>query len=382
MTLEADLATAVARREQEGTARSLRILPEANVDFCSNDYIGLSRSPDLARRIHSIKVGSHGSTGSRLISGHSKVHAEVEDELATFYGAESALVFNSGYVANMSVMSSVPQSGDVVLYDALVHNSCREGLRLCRATCQSFHHNDLQHLEQLLRSHKPKARNILVVVESVYSMDGDVTPIVELVELCESFGAYLIVDEAHSTAVMGPNGSGLVRQHGLERRVFCSVYTFGKGMGIHGAVVCGSLPLKKYLTNYARPFIYTTSLPEYDMRVIQCAHRACAAADGARETLKALIAHFRARVLHHPTIPRAHLLPSETAVQGIIIRGNEAALQAAAFLSTKGFNVVAIRAPTVPASEERLRIILHAFNTNQEIGHLVDAIGELFQSKL
>ncbi|RQM29838.1 hypothetical protein B5M09_006585 [Aphanomyces astaci] len=377
MSLEATLAAAVARRQRDGTVRSLRVLPASNVDFCSNDYLGLSRNPALT--LAQNPASPHGSTGSRLITGTSSTHVQVEAELAAFYGAESALVFNSGYLANLSVMSCVPQDGDVVLYDNLVHNSCREGLRLSRATALGFRHNDMTHLEALLRAQSSSSRHVLVVVESIYSMDGDVAPIQTLVELCESYGASLVVDEAHSTAVLGPGGAGLVRALGLERRVFCSVYTFGKGMGIHGAVVCGSATLKSYLVNYARPFVYSTSLPPHDMRLIRRAHQVCAAADAPRDTLQSLIGHFRAQVESSSCIPKAALLPSTTAIQGIVVRGNEEALQAAAFLTDQGFNVVAIRAPTVPVNEERLRIIIHAFNSRQEIDSLVDAVGRYFQ---
>ncbi|RHZ02175.1 hypothetical protein DYB26_014923, partial [Aphanomyces astaci] len=201
MTLEATLAAAVARRQRDGTVRSLRVLPASKVDFCSNDYLGLSRNPALT--LAQDPASPHGSTGSRLITGTSSTHVQVEAELAAFYGAESALVFNSGYLANLSVMSCVPQEGDVVLYDKLVHNSCREGLRLSRATALGFRHNDMTHLEALLRAQSSSSRHVLVVVESIYSMDGDLAPIKTLVELCESYGASLVVDEAHSTAVMG-----------------------------------------------------------------------------------------------------------------------------------------------------------------------------------
>ncbi|ETW00075.1 8-amino-7-oxononanoate synthase [Aphanomyces invadans] len=379
MSLEKKLAVAVARRQRDGTARSLQVLPPSNVDFCSNDYLGLSRDPALA--LSQEETLAHGSTGSRLVTGTSRVHVEVEDDLASFYGAESALVFNSGYLANLSVMSCVPQEGDIVFFDQFVHNSCREGLRLSRATTHSFQHNDIMHLMSLLKSHASPSRQVVVVVESVYSMDGDVAPILELVELCESYGASLVVDEAHSTAVMGPAGSGLVRALGLERRVFCIVYTFGKGMGIHGAVVCGSIVLKAYLVNYARPFIYSTSLPQHDMKLIQRAHEVCAAADGSRSTLQSLIAHFRAQVEAATHIPKTALLPSVTAIQGIVVSGNEAVLYAAAFMTAAGFNVVAIRAPTVPVNEERLRIIIHAFNSTHEIDSLVDAIELYFQQR-
>ncbi|KAF0704997.1 Aste57867_7181 [Aphanomyces stellatus] len=381
--LEKQLAEAVTRRRQDGTARFLRVLPPSNVDFCSNDYLGLSRNARLAALIRDADVDpTNGSTGSRLITGHSPLHAAVEDELAAFYGTDAALVFNSGYLANLSIMSSVPQPTDVVLFDALVHNSCREGLRLCRAkTVESFRHNDLTHLEAQLKRYASPTANTIVVVESVYSMDGDVTPLLALVTLCEAHGASVIVDEAHSTAVMGPRGAGLVRELNLQHRVLCTVFTFGKGMGIHGAVVCSSPVLKEYLINYARPFIYSTSLPAHDMYVIQCAHRVCADSDAARADLLSLISHFRARVGADPAIPPAALLPSDTAIQGLLFQGNEAALAAAAFLGGEGFNVVAIRAPTVPANAERLRIILHAFNTYDEVDRLVAAVGRLFRQR-
>ncbi|OQR95585.1 aminotransferase [Thraustotheca clavata] len=377
MHLEGALAAAVDRRQQDGSRRHLNVLQDKNVDFCSNDYLGFARSEKLAEKIGH---GGHGATGSRLVSGTSQLHVDVERELAAFYRAKAALVFNSGYLANLSVLSAVPQKGDFVLYDALVHNSCREGLRLSRANAIAFNHNDCLHLKQQLERLAIEFPNVnkIVVVESVYSMDGDIAPLVEMVAICKAFNASLIVDEAHGVAVTGPKGSGIVCQLGLENDVFCTVYTFGKGMGIHGAVVCGSQVLKEYLINYARPFIYTTSLPPADMLSIRAAHEFSASIHGeeARKQLTLNIQRFRRQVAGSTILPSS-LLESSTAIQGVICPGNDRVLEAAATLRSQGFNVVAIRAPTVPIQSERLRIIVHAYNTNEEIDQLVSLIASV-----
>ncbi|KDO32695.1 hypothetical protein SPRG_02395 [Saprolegnia parasitica CBS 223.65] len=377
--IEVALETAVAKRDADGSRRHLHVLSDDNVDFCSNDYLGFARSRELADAIASAPHG-HGSTGSRLVTGTSQLHLDIEADLAGFYGYPSALVFNSGYLANLSVLSAVPQPGDIVLYDELVHNSCREGLRLGRATSVAFRHNDVEDLRARLAS-APATGNRIVVVESVYSMDGHIAPLAAMVRLCREYNAALIVDEAHGVAVDGPHGAGVVRALGLEKDVFCTVYTFGKGMGIHGAAVCGPPVLKEYLVNYARPFVYSTSLPASDMVTIRAAHAYCASAagDSARHQLQSRVRRFRSRVREHAVaIPPASLLQSATAIQGIVCPGNTRVLAAAAHLRAHGFNVVAIRAPTVPVHSERLRIILHAYNTDAEIDALVHHLAAFF----
>ena len=242
-------------RKSQHSLRHLRLPIENRVDFCSNDYLGIARRNLLQvdSKLHS------GSTGSRLLTGNYPLIEEVESFIAAFHGAKASLIFNSGYDANLGLLSSIPQRGDTVLYDSLSHASIRDGIRLSFAESFSFQHNDLDDLEMKL---KKEANRVFVVTESVFSMDGDICPLREIVELTERYGANLIIDEAHATGVIGERGEGLAQQLNLEDHVFARLHTFGKACGSHGAAVLGSPNLKSYLVNFARPLIYSTALPE------------------------------------------------------------------------------------------------------------------------
>ncbi|KAJ0398304.1 hypothetical protein P43SY_000826 [Pythium insidiosum] len=405
-TLEKKLRKALARRATVGTLRSLVPADVDCIDFYSNDYLGLAKSARLTALIASRRrdilersrfLGTNGSTGSRLISGNSEYFMQVERELAAFYGSEAALLFNSGYSANVGVMSSLPQADDVVLFDELVHNSCHEGIRLSRAyaknRAQSFRHNDLSDLEQKLKAaargirgmHEKDSSDacIFVVVESVYSMDGDAAPLVQMTALCERYGAFMIVDEAHGVGVYGPQGSGLVRALGVERRssICCRVYTFGKAMGCHGAVVCGSATMIDYLVNYARSFIYTTAFPLEQLITVQCAHEVCAQADEERARVLELVQYFKRGVASSPLIPSSSLLDSDSPIQGVVFSGNHEVLDAAKAMLAMGIRVIPIRSPTVPRGSERFRIIIHADNSEPQIDQLVAALAAMFQRR-
>ncbi len=263
--IEQKLASQLAARQAAGNLRSLR-LPEEIVDFCSNDYLGLARNPELHRRIGEAYARKgealNGATGSRLISGNSPYAVELETWLASLCKAEKALVFNSGYAANTAILSAVPQKGDTILYDEYIHASLKEGARLSFAGRFAFRHNDLNDLERRLQK---ATGTVFVVAESVYSMDGDWAPLREMLDLCEKYGANLIWDEAHSTGLWGTDGNGLACEMGLQDRIFARIYTFGKAMGVHGACIAGSQTLINYLINFARPFIYTTALPLHSL---------------------------------------------------------------------------------------------------------------------
>lgn len=306
--------------------------------------------------------------------------------------SEAALLFNSGYSANLGVLSSVPQADDVILFDELIHNSCHEGMRLSRAyakgNAHAFKHNDLADLaakleEPTSRSHAKEGRCVFVVVESLYSMDGDVAPLQAMTELCERHGAFLIVDEAHGTGVYGPQGSGLVRKLGLDAKpdvVSCRVYTFGKAMGCHGAVVCGSQVLIDYLVNYARSFIYTTAFPFEQLVTVQVAHEFCATADQQRNQVLELVQYFKRQVEANSWIPSSALLESDSPIQGVVFAGNHEVLNAAKQMIAMGIRVIPIRSPTVPKGSERFRIVIHANNTQHEIDSLVTALEKMFRA--
>lgn len=312
--------------------------------------------------------------------------------------SEAALLFNSGYSANLGVLSSVPQADDVILFDELIHNSCHEGMRLSRAYAKgnacAFRHNDLTDLAAKLEeatrlttdssSAKEKRRCVFVVVESLYSMDGDVAPLTEMTDLCERHGAFLIVDEAHSTGVYGPQGSGLTRELGLDVKpnvVSCRVYTFGKAMGCHGAVVCGSQVLIDYLVNYARSFIYTTAFPFEQLVTVQVVHEFCATANAQRKQVLALVQYFKRQVKTNPWIPSSALLESDSPIQGVVFAGNHEVLSAAKQMIAMGIRVIPIRSPTVPKGSERFRIVIHANNTEIEVDSLVTALEKMFRTR-
>ncbi|MBD2754889.1 aminotransferase class I/II-fold pyridoxal phosphate-dependent enzyme [Spirosoma validum] len=368
------LSERLAAYQQAGLLRQLRTTDGA-VDFCSNDYLGFARSAELKAAIRqaddqyvSARIGA---TGSRLLAGQTVLADEVEQELALFYQTESALIFNSGYDANLGLLACLPKVGDTLLTDALVHASMIDGARLCYATRQRFRHNDLTDLETKLQeaAQSQQSGELFVGVESVYSMDGDVAPLRAIVDLCEQYGAALIVDEAHATGICGPNGEGLVVELGLQDRVLARVHTFGKALGIHGAAIVGSATLRSYLINFARSFIYTTALPPHSLLAIRCAHEHVKAHTDARHRLNERLIYFRERA--HDLLPDATWTDSESPIQCLIIPGNEQARYVASVAQKTGLDVRAILSPTVPAGQERLRLCIHSFNTTEEIDRLL-----------
>jgi len=383
------LEAPLARREREGLLRSLQGGASKGVDFCSNDYLSLARSEGLReaieeefRRASDLQAGFfNGSTGSRLLTGNLEFYEQVEERLRRFYHGDSALLFNSGYDLNLGLFASVPQSGDVVVFDELMHNSVREGLRLSRGTSRLFKHNDVEDLRKILaelrKGERTKDRNIIVSVESVYSMDGHVAPLKELCSICEEFSADLFVDEAHGVGVFGKGGRGLVSQLQLDSKVFCKVCTFGKAPGIHGAALLGPKVLCDYMINYCRPLIYSTSLPLHSVAAIAAAHdymeKEC---DARQKQLMELVSLFRAELNKSKKL-RTLALVSPSAVQGVIIPGNENVKRVSDELRKKGFEVLPIRSPTVAKGSERLRIILHSHNTADQIRRLVEEIESL-----
>lgn len=369
-------------RAREGALRTLR-LSALTTDFCSNDYLGIARDRLLSHDPHL----TSGSTGSRLLAGNYPLLGIVEDELAAFHGAEAALLYNSGYDANVGLLSCVPQKGDVILYDALAHASIRDGIRLSFARAFSFRHNDVEDLENKLRAATGGAEpaevggaapaetlgataaatggNVYVVTETLFSMDGDLCPLRAIADCCRRYGAWLIVDEAHATGVIGERGEGLVQQEDLEAACFARVHTFGKALGAHGAVILGSDRLKQYLVNFSRALIYTTALPPASAGLIRSAYNVFPGMDDRRKQLRQLIAGFQSS-----EIPFAKL-PGTSPIQVVLIPGNERVRGVASALQTAGLDVRPILYPTVPKDTERLRIVLHAFNTEQEVQLLV-----------
>jgi 8-amino-7-oxononanoate synthase len=359
-------------REQEDRLRKLSA-NENLIDFCSNDYLGFARSEELARIIsqktESFQPIRNGSSGSRLLAGNSHYTQEVENRLANIFQSKSALIFNSGYAANQAVLSSIPQRGDTILYDELAHACIKDGARLSMASRFSFRHNDLNDLETKLKKGKGK---IFIAVESIYSMDGDQVLLAELVQLSKQYDAFIILDEAHSTGVIGDNGSGLAVSENLHSEIDIRIYTFGKAMGIHGACVAGSNDLINYLVNFARPFIYTTALPAHAIASIDCAFNYLKTHDFLQVKLKNVIDLFLQCVNSKSKIG------SKSAIQTVIIPGNKEIKIASLKLRENGLDVRPILSPTVAEGTERLRICLHAFNTRDEINQLASSLRTIY----
>ena len=361
-------------RKAAGTYRTLK--PENSlVDFCSNDYLGFARSSILKKKIDeelkSLPQTLNGSTGSRLISGNSVYTEMVEKEIANFHNADAGLLFNSGYDANLGLFSSVPQRGDTIITDELVHASIIDGSRLSFANKFNFRHNDLDSLEDKL---KQARGNSYVVIESVYSMDGDTPPIAEILELTGRHKAHLIVDEAHA---IGIYKKGLISELGLEDRVFARLVTFGKGLGCHGAIVLSSALLREYLINFARSFVYTTAAPVHQTASVRMGYQLLEGSDEQIDQLKQKIALFKQQVVRNSTYS---LLKSDSPIQCIVLKSNEKAKEAAAHLQRSGFDVRAILSPTVPLGTERIRVCLHTFNSNEEINRLTEAINNFIHA--
>lgn len=364
---EAFLHKKLNERLEQDAYRRLH-LPDGKIDFCSNDYLGIVKNKLLETMPGGIRAASdhpHGSTGSRLLAGNYALIEETEKMIARFHDAEAGLIFNSGYDANLGLLSAIPQRGDTIIYDQLSHASIRDGIRLSFAQSFSFRHNSAGDLEEKLRAARG---NIFVVTESVFSMDGDLAPLREISALCEDHGAHLIVDEAHATGIIGKKGEGLMQDLQQHRKCFARVHTFGKAVGCHGAIVLGTATLRDYLINFSRPFIYTTALPETSVAAIRQAYEIFPELDRERSHLNGLIQYFRESSVSYER------LASFTPIQPLIIPGNAEARALAWKLQDKNLDIRPVLYPTVPKGSERLRIVLHSFNTREEVDQLIHAL--------
>lgn len=364
------------RLQQRQDANALRSLPKPNgrIDFSSNDYLGFARNTELYDQAdeylsdHDIKV--NGATGSRLITGNHALYVTAEATLCSFHQSEAALIFNSGYDANLGVFSSVPQKGDVVLYDEYIHASIRDGIRLSNASAFKFRHNYNLHLEKLIRKVKTNDNEVYIATESVFSMDGDMPDMRALLTLADAYRCRVIVDEAHALGVCGNNGEGLVN---AWDNVFARIVTFGKGLGCHGAAVLCSTDMKEYLVNFARSFVYTTGMPPHSLATIICGYAYLS--DAGREEIAGLtnlIFFFNQELVRLEL--KGRFIYSTSAIHCAVIPGNKKVKQVAQALQDSGFDVKAILSPTVPQGSERLRICLHSFNTEDQITSLLTTL--------
>ena len=312
---------------------------------------------------------------SRLLRGQHPIWQEVETALAQWHGAEAALMLTSGYAANEGLLSTIIEPADWVASDALNHASIIDGLRLARAERFIYRHLDLEHLEAGLRTasrSRAERRQLFVVTESLFGMDGDPAPLEQLVPLAERYGAALIVDEAHSTGCFGPTGSGCVDAAGLRTRVLATVHTGGKALGVAGAYVCGSALLRELLINRCRHFIFTTALPAALGAWWLDALNRVRADDAGREALHRAAATFRAHLAHHGVraLGGHYIVP-------VILGEDHQAVQAAARLQQAGWDIRAVRPPSVPPGSARLRISIHADHEETTLGAAASAVARV-----
>ena len=368
----------IQKLQQREASNALRELPISKdcIDFASNDYLGFAKKEAIFNHTHAYLMQNdlkvNGATGSRLISGNHNLYAITEDFIANFHQASSALIFNSGYDANVGFFSSLPLRNDIILYDELCHASIRDGITMSNAKSYKFQHNDMEDLESIIKRCHTEPVEVYVVTESVFSMDGDCPNLEELVALCEKYNCNLVIDEAHALGVFGENGEGLVQSLGLQDKVFARIVTFGKGLGCHGAAIMGSEELKSYLINFARSFIYTTGLSPHSVATILIAYQHLKTEKEAMHNLKQNIQFFNQEKAQRGL--KSLFVYSKSAIQCAIIPGNEKVKSIAANLQENGFDVKAILSPTVPEGQERLRFCLHSYNSEEEISKVLQLL--------
>ncbi|CAM3021188.1 pyridoxal phosphate-dependent aminotransferase family protein [Chryseobacterium flavum] len=354
------------KRKEKGTLRSLRLQSDG-IDFYSNDYLGFAKSKDLQQLLLQKIMDNpqllSGSTGSRLISGNSDIAVSVENEIAQKHHFESALLFPSGYNANLALFSTLPSRHDIVIVDEQIHRSVHDAYKLSNAKKLKFKHNDTEDLENIL---KRQQGHCYIAIESLYSMEGDFAPIHEIAGLASKYKASLIVDEAHAFGVFG---YGLIEKYQLHDQVSAAVITYGKALGSHGAAILCNETVKSYLINFASPFIYTTSAQDFQWMSIKTGYEFLDQNHEPTIQLQNNIKTFRSQNLPSPS--------AETSpVQAIVIPDNQRLKELQDILSEEGFLTYAIYSPTVKEGSERLRICLHSFNTEEEIMKLTGIIKE------
>jgi len=381
--LYAALARELAELDRGGLMRRRRVLETPQgarvtvdgrelVAFCSNDYLGLAAHPDLieAAREGAARHGV-GAGASHLLLGHSASHHELEARLAAFVEQPRALLFSTGYMANLGVVTALVGREDAVFADRLNHASLNDAALLSRATFRRYPHLDLDALERLLRA--SRARRKLVVTDAVFSMDGDIAPLPELIALCERHDAWLLLDDAHGFGVIGPAGRGTPAHFGARSPRVITMATLGKAAGVFGAFVAGEAEVVDSLVQRARTYMYTTATPPLLAAAVAKSLELIRDGDGLREHLRALIARLRERLQPR----RWHLLPSQTAIQPLVIGASDEAMAVSEKLAAEGLLVPAIRQPTVPRGTARLRVSLSAAHTLSDVERLAGALNRL-----
>ncbi|MBB6248196.1 8-amino-7-oxononanoate synthase [Rhodanobacter sp. A1T4] len=382
--LQERLAVQTANRERENLLRRIRTIDHADgpwleiggkrlLSFCSNDYLGLAQHPQLISALRSAASECGvGSTSAHLISGHRTEHAELEEALAVWTGRERALLFSTGYMANLGVLQTLLARGDICVQDKLNHACLLDGAKLSGAELKRYPHADVDAAARQLTA--SENAGLLLATDGVFSMDGDVAPLRELAALCARESAMLMVDDAHGLGVLGSHGAGSVEATGLNQYdVPVLMATLGKALGCAGAFVAGSHSLIEGLVQFARPYIYTTAMPPALAAAALVGVQLAQTDTWRREKLSALIARFR----HGAAQLGLTLSSSTTAIQPIVLGDAQAALDAANTLEWRGLLVTAIRPPTVPAGSARLRITLSAAHEEAHIDKLLSALEAL-----
>ncbi|OKL63199.1 hypothetical protein UA08_01141 [Talaromyces atroroseus] len=388
---------ALDHRQARSARRRLTVLPADAVDFSSNDFLSLSRSSLLkSQYLQDLNACYHppnkapplGSGGSRLLDGNSEYAEQLEQFIAEFHNAPAGLLFNSGFDANAGVFSCLPQPGDTIVYDELIHASVHEGMRLSRADKKlAFRHNSVDDLERVLldlvENDSKFGHNVFIAVETLYSMDGDIAPLHKIIQLIHGLfpkrNAYLVVDEAHATGVFGRNGAGVVQELGVQEDVFIRIHTFGKSLASQGAIVLCDALTREYLINYARSLIYTTAMSHPALIAIRTAYELMCKGktQSLQSNLQLNISYFRSRCDElSGTIDKAILQTDYHDRSPIFSVRSRKPRELAQYCQQRGLVVRPIMAPTVPLGQERVRVCLHAGNTRQEIDRLVDAISQ------
>ena len=372
MKIEQRIRAELAELESRAQLRHLETV--RGVDLGSNDYLGLATDPRMALAVREALQGAPriASSGSRLLSGHDEAWSVLENDFAGLVGTEAALYFTSGYAANIGLLSALLRTEDIVFSDSANHASLIDGMRLSQGRRIIFPHLDLHSLEDELRRNVSASGARFIVVESIFSMQGDRAPLSDLAALAARHGAELIVDEAHAIGVSGPRGAGCIAEAGLTGEVFATIHTCGKALASSGAFVCGSESLRRLLINRARTFIFSTALPPYFASQVAAGMRLAAAADGGRNKL-AGIAKFLKDALEANGFDtggsNSHIVP-------VMLGSNETALDFASRLQRRGYGIRAIRPPTVPPGTARLRLSVTA---NLSEATLADFVGALIE---
>jgi len=382
-TLQQVLAIELEELEERDLKRARRVLESPQsarvrvdgrdfVAFCSNDYLGLASHPRLieAAREGAARYGV-GAGASHLILGHSTAHHELEKRLAAFAGFPRALLFSTGYLANIGAVTALVGREDAVFSDRLNHASLNDAVLLSRAAFKRYPHLDLTALERLLAG--SKARRRLIVTDAVFSMDGDIAPVRELVALAERYDAWLLLDDAHGFGVLGPGGRGTLARFEVSSPRVIYMATLGKAAGVSGAFVAGEAEVVETLVQRARAYIYTTATPPLLAHALLESLELIRCEEWRRDRLRELVRHLKARL----TARRWRLAPSETAIQPLIIGANAEAVAVAEALARGGLLVPAIRPPTVPQGTARLRISLSAAHVPDDVERLAAALNAL-----